>query len=75
MCLSRKLRYAINAQVVGGQDNLIYDINLGSPGSFSTWRCSSVKPILEGHIPLYKLAVDSGIWSLRIMYFRYKAIL
>ena len=44
-----KLKYAINAQVVGGPDNLIYDINLGSPGSFSdatTWRCSGIKNIV-----------------------------
>ena len=42
---SRKFRYAINAQVVGGPDGLIYDLNLGSPGSFTdstTWRCSGI---------------------------------
>lgn len=60
----RKLRYAVNAQVIGGPDDrLIYDLNLGSPGSFSdstTWRCSDVKGILEGQHPKFLLAGDSG---------------
>ena len=42
---------------------MIYDLDLGSPGSFSdasTWRTSMVKPILEQQHPLFQLAGDSG---------------
>ena len=59
----RKCRYAINAQVVGGPDGLIYDLDLSSPGSFAdstTWRSSRVKPVLEQQHPLFRLAGDSG---------------
>ena len=43
LILYRKFKYAINAQVIGGPDGIIYDCNVGSPGVFSdstTWRCS-----------------------------------
>ena len=59
----RKLRYAINAQVVGGPDGLIYNLDLSSPGSLTdstTWRCSDVKPELEQRHPHYLIAGDSG---------------
>ena len=44
----RKLRYAVNAMVIGCPDKLIYDLNLASLGSISdstTWRCYRVKMI------------------------------
>ena len=66
----RKLRYAVNAMVIGGPDRLIYDLNLASPGSFSdstTWRCSTVKTILEGLHPKFLLAGDSGYSKSKIM--------
>jgi hypothetical protein len=72
---SRKMKYAINAQVIGGPDGLIYDLNLGSPGRFAdatTFRCSAVKPILEGHIPFYKLAGDSGYAKSRMLITPYR---
>ncbi len=66
----RKLRYAVNAMVIGGQDRLIYDLNLASPGSFSdstTWRCSTVKTILKRLHPKFLLAGDSGYSKSKIM--------
>ena len=60
---SRKFRYAINAQVVGGPDRLIYDLELGGPGSWNDaciWRQSDVKKVLERRQPRFKLAGDSG---------------
>lgn len=60
---SRKFRYAINAQVVGGPDRLIYDLELGAPGSWndaSVWRQSDVKKALERRCPRFRLAGDSG---------------
>ena len=66
----RKLRYAVNAMVIGCPDRLIYDLNLASLGSISdstTWRCYRVKMILEGLHPKFLVAGYSGYSKSRIM--------
>jgi hypothetical protein len=52
--LIRKGFKSINAQIVGGIDRRIYDINLGAPGSFhdaAVYQLSPVKAWLETRFP------------------------
>ena len=59
----RKFRYAINAQVLGGINKMIYDVFLGCPGKFPdsvAWRTSPVKVMLERQHPLFRVAGDSA---------------
>ena len=72
----RKFRYAINAQVLGGIDRIIYDLNLGSPGKFPdsiTWRVSPVKIAVEQQpLPQFRVAGDSAYAKSRLLVTPYR---
>jgi hypothetical protein len=58
----RKMRYAINVQVIGNDKHLIYDINVDWPGcthDSRIWKNSAVKRVIERQ-RRYLLAGDSG---------------
>ena len=60
---SRKSRYSLNVQIVGGIDRLIYDVDIRCPGSFhdaTVWRYSEVKNYIETRHPRFLLAGDMG---------------
>jgi hypothetical protein len=58
----RKMRYAINVQVIGNDKHLIYDINVdwhGCTHDSQIWKNSAVKRVIESQ-RRYLLAGDSG---------------
>ena len=60
---NRKGLYSINAQIVGGIDRRIYDILLGSPGSFhdaAIWGMSEVRGWFETKYPRRYVLGDSA---------------
>ena len=65
--INRKGFYSLNAQIVGGMDRRIYDIQLSSPGSFhdaATWTMSLFKGWLETRNELGGLVLGDSAYPL-----------